>query len=219
MAYYPLQQQNPYLVAPPMLHGYGQAPLQAMAQAAPPPGWVQQQAGLQNMVMEQMRGLAGAVTQELAQLFGVRLDRNEETAWLTLENPPVLIASGAVNSRQIMSVGQEADFVAVGLLAHVTDNAAPPVVTPNSLRLQLVDGSTNRQLMRAQIPVSFLSETVAGASAGSRPWFLPKPRIFSRNSNVIFLINNIAGADRRVDLAFFGYRIYDVGALDLTRSR
>lgn len=213
MAYYPVQQVNPYLQAPPMLGGYGQAPMQV------PPAFVQQQANLQQMVMDQMRGLAGAVTQELAQLFGMRLDRNEEAAWLTLETPPVLVLNGAVNNRQIMSVGQEADFVAVGLLVHVTDNAAPPVVTPNSIRLQLIDGSTNRQLMRAQIPVSFLSETVAGASAGSRPWFLPKPRIFSRNSNVIFLINNIAVADRRVDLSFFGYRIYDVGALDLTRAR
>jgi len=214
MAYYPVQQVNPYLVAPPMLQGFGQ-PMAAVAPAAPPPAFVQ----AQQMMLDQIRGLAAAVTQEIAQLFGVRLDRNEETAWLTLENPPVLIASGAVNSRQILSVGQEADFVAVGLLLHVTDNAAPPVVTPNSIRLQIVDGSTNRQLMRAQIPASFLSETVAGATAGSRPWFLPKPRIFSRNSNVIFLINNIAGADRRVDISFFGYRIYDVGALDLTRAR
>ena len=210
-----MPQMNPYLAMPPMLRGWGQPPM------APPMMMPQQPQQIPPgaFMVDGLRQIAAAVTQELSQLFGVRLDRNEETAWLVFQTTPVVIPTGAVGSRQIMQVGQEADFVAVGAVVQETNGGTPPVILPNALRFQIVDGSTNRQLMRAAIPISFLSETVAGQSAGSLPWFLPKPRIFSRNSNVIWLFDNVQGAPVTLDVALFGYRIYDQDALDLTKSR
>lgn len=209
-------QASPYLQMPPTLNGWGQPAMPAMpARPAPAPPF----APGEHPLLGGIRQLAAAVTQELAQLFGVRLDRNEETAWLTFQTTPAVIGAGAVANRQIMQVGQEADFVAVGACVFVSNGATPPIVQPNALRFQIIDGSTNRQFMRATIPISFLSETLGGASAGSRPWFLPKPRIFSRNSNVIWLFDNVNAAQVSVDVAFFGYRIYDQDALDLTKAR
>ncbi len=194
---------------PYMVPGYGQGPNGGGAPAFVPDPMLQQ------ILQNQDRNTA-ALAQQLAQVFGVRLDRNEETAWLTLDNTPVTLVTGATSVRSVMSVGQEADFVATGLLVQVTDGAQPPVLQPNALRLQIVDGSTGRQLMRTFIPASVLSVSQATDSAGARPWFLPKPRIFSRNSNVIFNLTNVNGANVEVDIAFFGYRIYDARALDLT---
>lgn len=195
---------QPYMVPP----GYG-AP-----QGAPAPGFVSDPM-LQQILENQNRNSA-AMAQQLAQIFGVRLDRNEETAWLVFDTTPVALALGAANQRAVMSVGQEADFVATGLVVQVTDGAAPPVMAPNGLRLRITDGSTGRTLMRNAIPANFLSVSQAVNSAGSRPWFLPKPRIFSRNSNVVFELTNVQGAAIEVDIAWFGYRIYDARALDLT---
>jgi len=197
---------QPYMIPP----GYG-AP-QGVSNGAP--GFVSDPM-LQQILQNQNRNSA-ALAQQRAQVFGVRLDRNEETAWLTFDTVPVALGIGANSQRAVMSVGQEADFVATGLLVQVTDGATPPVMIPNGLRLLITDGSTGRQLMRNPIPANFLSVAQAAGSAGARPWFLPKPRIFSRNSNVIFELTNVQGAAIEVDCAWFGYRIYDARALDLT---
>lgn len=194
---------------PYMIPGYGQTPAGNGA-----PGFVSDPT-LQQILQNQNRNSA-ALAQQLAQIFGVRLDRNEETAWLTFDTVPAVLAIGAANVRTVMSVGQEADFVATGLLIQCTDGANPPVMQPNAIRFRIIDGSTNRTLMRNPIPGGFVSVNQAINSAGSRPWFLPKPRIFSRNSNVIFELTNVQGAQTEVDIAFFGYRIYDARALDLT---
>ena len=168
-------------------------------------------------IMQGQRQQSAAIAQTIAQTFGVRLDRNEETAWLTFDTTPQVIPFPSTRLQLSMSVGQEADFVATGVVAQITDGATPPVlITPQGLRFQIVDGSTNRQLMRAAIPFGFLSVSETGTPAGARPWFLPKPRIFSRNSNVLWLIDNVQGAQVELDVAFFGYRIYDQRALDLT---
>lgn len=210
-------------MAYPMYAGYGQVPVSAPPRAVAPPPWVQDPT-LQTVLFG-LRELGGGVTQELRQLFGVRLDRNEETAWLTFDTPPILVATTAVDVRGTMRVGQESDFVAVGIVAQIVDTAAaPPVlVDPHRIRFRIVDGSTNRQLISlgSTIPMSFISVSEVDAPAGQRPFFLPKPRIFSRNSNVDwFFTNNLAGSiDVRIDVAFFGYRVYDIDALDLTKAR
>lgn len=199
-----------------MYHGYG-APQPYAPPVAPQgaPGWIpnpQVQA-----ILDGQRRQSAAMAQTIAQTFGVRLDRNEETAWLTFDTTPAVIPFPATRFQVIQSVGQEADFVATGVVAQITDGATPPVlIDPQAIRFQIVDGSTNRQLMRAAIPLGFVSVSVAESAAGSRPWFLPKPRIFSRNSNVLWLFDNVQGAQVEVDVAFFGYRIYDQRALDLT---
>jgi hypothetical protein len=185
------------------------------AQAQQPPQWMPNP--LVAAVLEGQRRQTAAVAQTIAQTFGVRLDRNEETAWLTFDTTPLVLPFPAAQFQGIMSVGQEADFVGTGIVAQITDGATPPVlVVPQNVRFRIVDGSTNRQLMRATIPLGFVSTSETGAPAGSRPWFLPKPRIFSRNSNVLWLLDNVGGAQVEVDVAIFGYRIYDQRALDLT---
>jgi hypothetical protein len=211
--------RNPYLqpslASSPAFSGFGQnANSGAMATAIE-----------SSAVMEGMRRMAAAVIQEIRNIYGIRLDRNEEAAWLTFDTAPLVVGSPGTNVRGIMSVGQEADFVATGIVCQVTESpvAAPPVLIPGeALRFQIIDGSTNRQLQRSSMPLSFLSVTGGAAGenpAGSRPYFLSKPRIFSRNSNVIWLLDNNAGVDAAVDIALFGYRIYDQDALDLTKAR
>jgi hypothetical protein len=210
---------NPYLqpslASSPAFNGFGQGPgAGAMASAIE-----------STAVMEGMRRMAAAVIQEIRNIYGIRLDRNEEAAWLTFDTTPLVVGFPGTNVRGIMSVGQEADFVATGIVCQAVESpvANPPVlIDPQSMRFQIVDGSTNRQLQRAAMPLSFLSVTSGAAAenpAGSRPYFLSKPRIFSRNSNVIWLLDNLHGGDAALDVAFFGYRIYDQDALDLTKAR
>jgi hypothetical protein len=164
--------------------------------------------------------LAGSINENIRQLFGVRLDRNEEFAWLTFDTTPLTVVTGATNVRGIMTVGQESDFVAVGIVARAVDpTATPPVALAEAFRYLIRDGSTNRELQRNNLPGSFLGLSTSARPAGTAPMFLPKPRIFSRNSNVIWLLDNNQGINIAVDIAFFGYRIYDVDALDLTKTR
>jgi hypothetical protein len=172
-------------------------------------------------VMEGMRRMAAAVIQEIRNIYGIRLDRNEESAWLNFDTAPLVVTAGSAGVRGIMSVGQEADFVATGIVVQnqTSPPTTPPTLAPLGARFQIIDGSTNRQLQRSPMPISFLSVTDATNPAGSRPYFLSKPRIFSRNSNVIWLIDNVQAADIALDIAFFGYRIYDQDALDLTKAR
>lgn len=170
--------------------------------------------------LQGMRDMAVAINENIRQIFGVRLDRNEEFAWLTFDTTPVVAVAGATNVRGVMSVGQEADFVATGIVARAAESAAsPPVSLENAFRYQIRDGSTNRELQRSSLPSTFLGLSVPTRPGGTSPFFLPKPRIFSRNSNVIWLFDNDQGADIDIDVAFFGYRIYDIDALDLTKPR
>jgi hypothetical protein len=153
--------------------------------------------------MQGVDRLAASINENLRQLLGVRLDRNEEAAWLTPDVTPTPL-----------------DFVATGIVVQADDQATPPVLLQNAFRWQIRDGSTNRELQRADMPQGFLATSVPGfQAAGSAPYFLAKPRIFSRNSNVIVTLDNVQGAAINVDWAFFGYRIYDVDALDLTKAR
>lgn len=163
--------------------------------------------------------MAGAINENIRQLFGVRLDRNEEFSWLTFDTTPFVLGALAVGAPAVMTVGQEADFIATAVVVYVATAAAPTVPTPNILRYEIRDGSTGRDFARQTLHISMLGETVAGASAGSRPLFLTKPRIFSRNSQVTWRLTNLTGTISNVDLAFFGYKIFDVDALDLTKIR
>jgi hypothetical protein len=184
--------------------GYGQAP----------PGFVQSE------TLQGMRDMAVAINENIRQIFGVRLDRNEEFAWLTFDTTPLTAVAGSTNVRGVMSVGQEADFVATGIVCSADLQDTPPTLVASAFRYQIRDGSTNRELQRSALPQGFLASSVPGFStAGSQPFFLPKPRIFSRNSNVIWLFDNTQGANINIDVAFFGYRIYDIDALDLTKPR
>lgn len=209
----PVPAPQPVMPQPAMLQPqYGQYGQPVQQQ---PPPWIPNP--LVAAVLEGQRRQTAAIVQTIAQTFGVRLDRNEETAWQTFDTTPVVVPFPATRFQAIMSVGQEADFVATGIVAQITDGATPPVlIVPQNLRFQIVDGSTNRQLMRSAIPLGFISVSETGTPAGARPWFLPKPRIFSRNSNVLWLFDNVGGAQVEVDVALFGYRIYDQRALDLT---
>jgi hypothetical protein len=172
------------------------------------------------MSMGAVQALAASINENIRQLFGVRLDRNEEFAWLVPDVTPTAVVGGATGQRIVFTVGQESDFVATGIVAQADDQGTPPTLLQNAFRFQIRDGSTNRELQRNPLPQGFVSTSVPGfQAAGSAPFFLPKPRIFSRNSNVILTVDNVHGANINIDWAFFGYRIYDVDALDLTRSR
>jgi hypothetical protein len=170
-------------------------------------------------VLEGFARMAGSINENIRQLFGVRLDRNEEFSWLVFDTTPAALAGSVTDSPFTMTVGQEADFVATAVVAYVATTAAPTTPTPNILRFSIRDGSTGRDFSRQSLHISFLGETVGGASAGSRPLFLTKPRIFSRNSQVTWRLTNLTATPSNVDIAFFGYKVFDVDALDLTKIR
>lgn len=188
-----------------MRFGYGQ-------NAAPPQHAVPLVPALQQ--------LAGSINENIRQIFGIRLDRNEEFAFLTPDTTPTAVLAGATGQRIIFTVGQESDFVATGIVCSADLQDTPPTLVTNAFRFQIRDGSTNRELQRSSLPQGFVAASVPGFStAGSQPFFLPKPRIFSRNSNVILIVDNVQGANINLDWSFFGYRIYDIDALDLTKAR
>lgn len=166
--------------------------------------------------------LAAQINENIRQLFGTRLDRNEEFAFLPLIDPPLAVAAGAVNIRGTCTVGQEADYVAVAIMAMANADPAPtpPVPMPHAFRFHIIDGSTGRELQSEALPAAFIGAAAAGVSApGQLPLFLPKPRIFSRNSQVFIDFDNTQGVNILIDWTFLGYRIYDVDSLDLTQVR
>lgn len=163
--------------------------------------------------------VAGSIGNQLNELFGVNLNRDEEFFYLDFAATPLRVVAGAVDTVGTMTVGTEGDFVAVALLTQAATVATPPVIQPNGIRFNIRDGGTGRDFMRNKQPLTFGGQGLAVYPASAAAIFLPKPRFFARTTQVFFRFDNVQGADLDVDAAFLGYRIFDANQLDLTRAR
>ena len=172
-----------------------------------------------NALLMGFKHMAGSIVNALEELLGVNLDRDEEFFYLDAAVSPTVVAAAAVDTLGTYTVGTEGDFVAVAMLAQAATVATPPVIVPNSIRVTLRDGGTGREFMRNAQPLTFLGQGVATYPASAAALFLPKPRFFARTTQVFARFTSVDVANLNVDLAFFGYRIFDANQLDLTRAR
>jgi len=173
-----------------------------------------------NSMLQGFKHMSVSITNEMNELMGVDLSRDEEFFYLDAGTTPTRVLAGATDTLATYTVGTEGDFVAVAIMAQAQTTAAPPVHTENTIRFNIRDGGTGRDLLRTKQPLGFAGQGVTGRPASASPLFLPKPRFFGRTTQVFVRYDNLdGGADQDVDLVFFGYRIFDANQLDLTRAR
>jgi hypothetical protein len=172
-----------------------------------------------NSLLAGFKHLSVSITNEMNELLGVNLDRDEELFYLDFAAVPLAVVAGAVDTVGTMTVGTEGDFVATALMMQATDQATPPALRQNAVRFTIRDGGTGRDLMNNKQPIGFGGEGVIGRPASASPLFLPKPRFFGRTTQVFFRFDSTDAVDVDVDAVFFGYRIFDANQLDLTRAR
>lgn len=172
-----------------------------------------------NALLMGFKHMAGSIVNALEELLGVNLDRDEEFFYLDAAVAPTRVVAAAADTLATYTVGTEGDFIAVAMLAQAATVATPPVIVPNSIRVSLRDGGTGREFMRNTQPLTFLGQGVATYPAAAAALFLPKPRFFARTTQVFARFTSVDAVDLDVDLAFFGYRIFDANQLDLTRAR
>lgn len=172
-----------------------------------------------NTLLKGFKHLSTSITNEMNELLGVNLDRDEEFFYLDFATTPLRVTGAATDVQGTMTVGTEGDFVAVAVMSQAATVATPPVPVENGIRFSIRDGGTGRDLVRTKQPLGFAGQGVVGRPASASPLFLPKPRFFGRTTQVFVRFDNVQGADLDVDFVFFGYRIFDANQLDLTRAR
>jgi len=177
------------------------------------------QAPTVNALLMGFKHMSGTILNQLTELFGVNLNRDEEFFYLDFQTTPLRVLNGAIDTVGTMTVGTEGDFVAVALMMQAASVATPPVIQPNAIRFSIRDGGTGREFMRNKQPGTFGGQGLAVYPASAAAIFLPKPRFFARTTQVFFRFDNVNGADVDVDCVFMGYRIFDANQLDLTRAR
>ena len=101
---------------------------------------------LVNTLLKGFKHLSASITNEMNELLGVNLDRDEEFFYLDFAATPLRVAAAAVDVQGTMTVGTEGDFVAVAVMAQAATVATPPVLTDNGIRFSIRDGGTGRRL-------------------------------------------------------------------------
>jgi hypothetical protein len=157
--------------------------------------------------------LGGRLIGMLTRVFGALAARNEEIYWysiqVTLGNEIGDDAVGSVN------ITQEADFVLSKLMATVKDGTTGVVDASPSIEISLRDGSTDRDLQDNPMHVQNMFGT------GQRPAIAPKNRLFRRNSSIQATFQQLKAPtnDQVIELGFWGWKIFDEAALNLTTRR
>lgn len=182
--------------------------------------------------------VASRVVQSLHNLFGVQFSGNSEhyvyEATINGTAAQMNTAGGALFNAGIR-VTQEADFVCLGAQASlrvsatgrvctitqsdptsVVTDAAASAMPDTPFTVLITDGSTDRQLSNEAVDwFAFYG------SSGSWQNKWGKPRLFQRNSLISLRIQMLkvfnAAADIRI--GFYGFKIYNASALDLTSRR
>jgi hypothetical protein len=180
---------------------------------------MKQSVPLVNTLLKGFKHMSVSITNEMNELFGTNLDRDEELFWFDAAVSPTRVLAGAIDTQATFTVGTEGDFVAVACMAQAATTATPPVPVENGIRFSVRDGGTGRDLTRTKQPLGFAGQGVVGRPASASPLFFPKPRFFGRTTQVFVRFDNVQGADLDVDFLFWGYRIFDSNQLDLTRAR
>lgn len=157
--------------------------------------------------------LANKIIGAFARIFGSLASRNEEIYWyriqVTLGNT---IGDGATDT---VTITQEADFVATKIMQVTLDDTTGVIDADPSWEATLKDGSTDRELMNEPVHVSDLAGTA------QRPLIAPKNRLFRRNSAIKSTWSQLKAPanPQLISLFFFGYKIFDEAALNLTVRR
>ena len=110
--------------------------------------------------------------------------------------------AAAATFQGAIAITSEADFVGEKWTFEVV-----PLGALFTVRVE--DASSNRTLMNQPL----ISNNFLGTAQRPALW---KPRLFRRNSNIMFTIQNISGAPIvRLQVVLCGYKIFDPRALDL----
>lgn len=171
--------------------------------------------------------LAGRIVQALQSLFGFQYSRNAEhyIYGVTVATNGATDAIGTIYNTAIR-ITQEADFVATRLNGNARINGTGILIGGSSanggaagdmpdmpVTLQIIDGSTDRQLHSQAIDVA-----LAYGTFGGLPGVWARPRLFARNTVISLALTSLklptAAWDYRI--VFIGWKIYDAQALDLT---
>ena len=170
--------------------------------------------------------LAGKIVRALQQLFGFQYSRNaEHYIYGTTVTTGAADAIGTTYNTAIR-ITQEADFIATrlngnariastGVLVGMSNaNAGAAGDQPDMpVTLQIVDGSTDRQLHSEQVDVA-----LAYGTWGGLPGIWARPRLFARNTTIslAFTSLKLPTSAWNYRIILIGWKIYDAQALDLT---
>lgn len=170
--------------------------------------------------------LAGKIVRAMQQLFGFQYSRNAEHYVYS-----ATVTTGATDAigteyNTAIRITQEADFVATRLNGNARIASTGVLVGMSSanagvggdlpdmpITLQIVDGSTDRQLHNEAADVALVYGTIGGL-----PGIWARPRLFARNSTITLRLTSLklptSAWDYRISV--IGWKIYDAQALDLT---
>lgn len=173
-----------------------------------------------NLFFKGIDRLGFKVVGALGRIFGSLAGKDEETYWYNIVSEDGqgfvdLAATIGDLATANIEITQEADFVATRFTAVSVNpaNGVPFAVDTQSFRVNVRDGSTDRNLMNNQVHI----ENLAGNARRSVPY--TKNRLFRRNSNIAFDFTNQIATATRIFLTIWGYKIFDEAALDLIRRR
>lgn len=171
-------------------------------------------------------GMAQEITGTLHELFGFQFSTNaEHYVYRRRVTTGATDAIGTVYNR-VLQITNDADFVCTrlnGTARRVDTGVVIGVSNANTsaagdlpdapFDIQIIDAGKDRQLHNE--PVDFLS--VYG-TFGGLPGIWGRPRLFERNTtiNVILTSLKLPTVIWRYELAFIGWKIYDMSALNLT---
>lgn len=170
--------------------------------------------------------LAKAVTDTLHELFGFQFSTNAEHFVYRAR-----ITSGATDAigtqyNQVLQITNDSDFVCTRLNGVARLVSTGVVIGMSSaagsaagdlpdlpLDIQIIDAGKDRQLHNN--PVDFIA---AYGTYGGLPGIWGRPRLFARNTTIQIQATSLKlpSSAIRYELAMIGWKIYDMGALDLT---
>ena len=165
--------------------------------------------------------LASRIVTSLHNLFGYQYHQNQEFYIYTTTTSPISLAAAVGSTAQgTVEITQEADFVATKIISFARDATDPDAgantegTTGQPFEVRLIDGSTDRQMMNN------FQHSLNVVGTAQRPGILPKARLFTRNSNITVEFRSLGTPQiTEIFFALWGYKIYDLAALDLTRRR
>lgn len=185
-----------------------------------------------NGVLQGMSLLGDRLTKKLHELFGLQYARNAEHYIYEVTQTTGTADAAGTTYNAAIRITQEADFVAtrlqittrivsvgtgvVGALVGVSNNQQVAGDWPDApLTLQIVDGSTDRQLHSESIDAFG-----AYGTQGGLPGVWARPRLFARNTTLSLRLTSLKAVPASTVWAYriqlIGWKIYDARALDLT---
>lgn len=133
---------------------------------------------------------------------------NRRRDFYTYEAEVRSLAAGA-SANDIINIEADSNFIMQKLTTFSTIGAFPGGVTTEATRdipqvtIQLNDTGSGRNLNSNPVPIDNIFGT------GQRPFILPNPRVFLRNSTIQVSFTNFSAATiYNIILTFIGYKLY-----------